>query len=49
VKQIVEAARALEQKKPGKDAASTASIAVDPVLADAVAKVMKYPLPALPA
>ena len=48
VKQIVEAARALEQKAPGKDAATTAQIEVDPVLADAVAKVIAYPLPALP-
>ena len=49
VKQIVEAARALEQKTPGKDAVTTATIEVDPVLADAVAKVMAYPLPDLPA
>ena len=48
VKQIVEAARALEQKAPGKDAVTTATIEVDPVLADAVAKVIAYPLPALP-
>ena len=49
VKQIVEAARALAQGAPGKDAATTAQIEVDPVLADAVAKVIAYPLPALPA
>jgi cytidylate kinase len=48
VQRIVEAARALEQKAPGKDAATTAKIEVDPVLADAVAKVIAYPLPALP-
>jgi cytidylate kinase len=48
VKQIVEAAKALAQKVPGKDAATTAQIEVDPVLADAVAKVIAYPLPALP-
>jgi cytidylate kinase len=47
VQQIVEATRALEQKAPGKDAATTAEIKVDPVLADAVAKVIAYPLPAL--
>ena len=49
VKQIVEAARALEQKALGKDAVTTAAIEADPVLADAVAKVMAYPLPDLPA
>ncbi len=43
VKQIVEAARALEQKAPGKDAVTTATIEVDSVLADAIAKVMAYP------
>jgi len=48
VKQIVEAAKALEQKAPGKDAVTTAQIEVDPVLADAVAKVIAYPLTALP-
>jgi len=48
VRQIVEAAQALEQKQPEKDAATTAAIAVDPVLADAVAKVIADPLPALP-
>lgn len=47
VKQIAEAARALEQKAPGKDAVTTATIEVDPVLADAVAKGIKYPLPDL--
>ena len=35
VQQIVEAARALEQKAPEKDAITTATIEVDPVLADA--------------
>ena len=48
VQRIVEAAKALGQKAPGKDAVTTAKIEVDPVLADAVAKVMAYPLPALP-
>jgi cytidylate kinase len=43
VQQIVEAARALDQKAPGKDAITTAAIEVDPVLADALAKVMAYP------
>jgi len=43
VKQIVDAARALEQQPLGKDAITTASIAVDPVLADAVAEVLAYP------
>jgi cytidylate kinase len=38
VKQIVEAARGLGQKAMPKDAATTASLPVDPVLADAVAK-----------
>lgn len=46
-KQIVDAVRALEQKPPGGGAVTTASIKVDPVLVDAVAKVMAYPLPAL--
>lgn len=45
--QIVEAVQSLEQKPLGTDAITTASIQVDPVLADAVAKVMAYPLPAL--
>ncbi len=40
VKQIVEAARALQQKAPAPDAATTASLEVDPVLRDAVAKAM---------
>jgi cytidylate kinase len=43
VQQIVEAAQALEQKAPGKNAITTATIEVDPVLADAIAKVMAYP------
>jgi cytidylate kinase len=49
VQRIIEAARALEQKAPGKDAVTTAKIEVDPVLADAVAKVIAYPLPDLSA
>ena len=48
VKQIIEAARALDQKALGKDAVTTTTIKVDPVLADAVLKVMAYPLPVLP-
>ena len=48
VQQIVEAAKALEQQAPGTDAVTTAKIKVDPVLADAVAKVIADPLPALP-
>jgi cytidylate kinase len=47
VSKIVAAARALEQKAPAKDAVTTASIEVDPVLADAVANVLANPLPAL--
>lgn len=47
-KQIVDAVKALEQKQVGPDAVTTASIPVDPVLADAVAKVMAEPLVALP-
>jgi hypothetical protein len=47
VQRIVEAAKALEQKVSRKDAVTTASIKVDAVLADAVAKVMADPLPAL--
>lgn len=45
VQQIVEAAKALDQKVPEKDAVTTATIEVDPVLADAVVKVLAYPLP----
>ena len=45
VQQIVAAARALDQKAPEKDAITTATIEVDPVLADAIAKTMAYPLP----
>lgn len=48
VQRIVEAVKELEQKAPGKDAVTTAKIEVDPVLADAAAKVMADPLPALP-
>jgi cytidylate kinase len=48
VQRIVEAAKALEQKTPDKDAVTTAQIEVDPVLADAAAKVMADPLPGLP-
>lgn len=48
VQQIVEAARALEQTAPGQDATTTATIEVDSVLADAVAKVIADPLPELP-
>ena len=48
VQRIVEAAKAIEQNAPETDAVTTAKIEVDPVLSDAVAKVMAYPLPALP-
>jgi cytidylate kinase len=48
VNQIVDTARALDQKIPEKDAVSTATIEVDPVLADAADKVIAYPLPDLP-
>lgn len=47
VQRIVEAAKTLEQTAPGKDTVTTAALQVDPVLADAVAKVMADPLPAL--
>lgn len=46
VQKIVEAAQALAQTKSGS-AASAAALEVDPVLADAVAKVMANPLPDL--
>ena len=46
---IVEAVRALEQKGYPADATTTAKIEVDPVLQDAIAKVIAYPLPELPA
>lgn len=42
--QIVDAARALDQKQFGSDAVTTAGLEVDPVLADAVTKVLAYPL-----
>ena len=45
--QIVDAVKALEQQPPGQDAVTTASMQVDPVLADAVAKVVAYPLTVL--
>jgi cytidylate kinase len=43
VKQIADAARALEQQALSKDAVTTATIKADPVLADAVAEVLEYP------
>ncbi len=46
-KQIVDAVKALEQKSLATDAVTTASIKIDPVLADAVAKIVAYPLAAL--
>lgn len=46
VQRIVEAAKALEHQAP--DAVTTATIAVDPVLADAIAEVIEHPLPPLP-
>lgn len=48
VQQIIGAVRALEQKPFGSDAVTTVSLTVDPVLADAVAKVLAYPLAPLP-
>jgi cytidylate kinase len=39
-RKVVAAARALEQKAPARDAPTTASLEVDPVLADAVEKAM---------
>lgn len=48
VQQVAEAAKALEQKAPGKSGGAVATIDVDPVLADAVAKVIADPLPDLP-
>jgi cytidylate kinase len=47
VQRIVEAVKTLDQKVHGEDAVTTAKIDVDPVLADAIAKVMAYPLPDL--
>lgn len=47
VKQIIEAAGALGQKAQPQDAGTTASLEVDPVLADAVAKAIARPLPQL--
>ena len=44
VKQIVEAARELERKVQPQDAATAASLEVDPVLADAVAKALAGPV-----
>ena len=46
--QIVEAVRALEQKGYPADVTTTAKIKVDPVLVDAISKVIAYPLPELP-
>lgn len=46
--QIVDAVRAMAQKPPDPNAVTTASIEVDPVLADAVAKVLAFPLPPRP-
>ncbi len=48
VRQIIEAVRALEQEVLGAGAVTTAAIEVDPVLADAITKVLAHPLPALP-
>ncbi len=48
VRQIVEAVQALEQKSLGAGAVTTAAIDVDPVLVDAITKVLAHPLPALP-
>jgi cytidylate kinase len=46
--QLVAAAHALAAKPVAADATTTAKFKVDPVLADAVAKVLANPLPALP-
>jgi cytidylate kinase len=48
VQQIVAATRALEQKLPEGAAATTATIAVDPVLAETVAEAIAQPAPDLP-
>lgn len=48
IDRIIADVRALEQKGYPADAPMTTKIEVDPVLADALAKVMAYPLPALP-
>lgn len=48
IDRIIADVRALEQKGYPADAPITAKIEVDPVLADALAKVMAYPLPVLP-
>ena len=48
VQQIVTAAQALQHKAPTSDTRTTAQIEVDPVLADAVAESLAYPLPDLP-
>ena len=45
VQKIVDAARGLSEKPPLKDAPTTKSLQVDPVLADAVAKAIANPLP----
>ena len=45
--QIVDAVTALQQTPAGKDTVTTATLNVDPVLADAVAKAMANPLPHL--
>jgi cytidylate kinase len=48
VQRIVEAATALDQRTVAQDARTTAQIAADPVLADAVAEALANPLPVLP-
>lgn len=45
--QIVDRVRTMAREPPDPNAVTTASIEVDPVLADAVAKVLAYPLPPL--
>lgn len=47
--QIVAALGAIEQKGYSANATTTATIEVDPVLEDAINKVIAYPLPELPA
>ncbi len=45
VEQIIQAARTVDQKALSQGAVTTATIKVDPVVADAVAKAIAYPLP----
>ena len=47
IQQIIAAVQTLAARKIGSAETTTAKFAVDPVLANAVAKVLAYPLPAL--